>query len=360
MAKPPEPGLFGDAAPPQPRARSAPPKAVARGGVAPASDGPLAGAPDLPGEIRLGTSSWSFPGWKGIVWAGEHAEAALSRSGLAAYSAHRLFRTVSLDRTFYAPIDRTTYARYAAQTPDGFRFMVKAPAAVADPAIRAEGGRGMARNGAFLDPALATDIFVGPCLEGLGPKAGPLVFQLSPMPGEVHGGPAAFAERISAFFSALPRRHGGVEPIYALELRNAELVTPRLMRALGDAGVRHCLGLHPRMPDAARQAQALRALDGCAADGPYVAAGPLVVRWNLHRGLGYEEARGAYAPFDKLVDEDLPSRAVVARLAVDAWRTGRPVWVAANNKAEGSAPLTILKLAAAIADLIQRESGTSS
>ena len=155
------------------------------GGVTSAENGPLANVPVLPAGLHLGTSSWSFPGWKGIVYQGAHAEAALSRHGLAAYAGHRLLKTVSIDRTFYAAIDAAAYRHYAMQVPDGFRFLVKAPAAVADAALRGEDGRVLGENAAFLDPALAFDIFIGPCIEGLAGKAGPLVFQIPPMAAAV-------------------------------------------------------------------------------------------------------------------------------------------------------------------------------
>jgi hypothetical protein len=134
-------------------------------------------------------------------------------------------------------------------------------------------------------------------------------------------------------------------PLYALELRNAELLTPRLMRMLKEAGVRYCVGLHDRMPEVERQAAALKALDG---DTP----GDLVVRWNLHRGFLYQAARQRYEPFDRLVDEDPESRRMLARIAADAFKAGGRVWITANNKAEGSAPLSLLKLAGEIAEAL--------
>ena len=97
----------------------------------------------LPPRIHLGTSSWSFPGWTGLVYAPQGGrlptEHAIARRGLAAYAAHPLLRTVSLDRTFYAPLSADEFARYAAQVPEHFRFVVKAPAAITDPAIRRPG-----------------------------------------------------------------------------------------------------------------------------------------------------------------------------------------------------------------------------
>lgn len=333
-----QPGLFETPSPPKRRA-------AAGGEVQPASQSPLLQAPVLPSDIRLGTSSWFFPGWRGLVYEGVHPQTALSRKGLAAYAEIPLLRTVSLDRTFYAPISAVEYARYANQVPDDFSFVVKAPALVCDAVMRDEEGRGKVANPHFLDAAIAAREFVVPCLEGLGGKAGPLVFQVSPLPRGLVAEAATLIERLAAFFAALPRELGKHRPLYALELRNAELLTPRLMHMLAAAEVRYCVGLHDRMPEVERQAVALRALDG---DVP----GPLVVRWNLHRGFLYQAAKQRYEPFDRLVDEDIETRRILARLAADALKAKRKVWITANNKAEGSAPLSLLKLAQEIAQAL--------
>ena len=42
-------------------------------------------AAGLPPQIRLGTSTWSFPGWKGIVYGDDYSNSKLSRDGLTAY-----------------------------------------------------------------------------------------------------------------------------------------------------------------------------------------------------------------------------------------------------------------------------------
>lgn len=325
-------------------ARPGPP--VKRSGeVRPAPDSPLLQAPPLPAGIRLGTSSWFFPGWRGLVYERLHPQPTLSRHGLAAYSEIPLLRTVSLDRTFYAPISTADYQRYARQVPDGFSFVVKAPALVSDALARDEQGRGRVANPHFLDPGLAAREFIVPCLDGLGSTAGPLVFQISPLPRELLADAASLVERLAAFFAALPDRLGTRRPLYALELRNAELLTPRLMKMLAAAGVRYCIGLHDRMPEVERQAAALQVLD-------HVSPGPLVVRWNLHRGFRYQAAKQRYEPFDRLVDEDPETRLVLARMAVEAFGKGQEVWITANNKAEGSAPLSLLKLAEEIAKML--------
>ena len=146
-----QPELFEQSAPP--RRRSA-----AAGEVRPAWDSPLLQAPVLPTDIKLGTSSWFFPGWRGLVYDGVHPQVALSRKGLAAYAEIPLLRTVSLDRTFYASLTAVEYQRYAHQVPDSFSFVVKAPALVCDAVMRDEEGRGKVTNPHFLDAAIAARV----------------------------------------------------------------------------------------------------------------------------------------------------------------------------------------------------------
>lgn len=313
----------------------------------------------LPERVHLGTSSWSFPGWEGIVYGQAYSDSKLARDGLGAYGAHPLLRTVSIDRSFYAPLSVADYLRYAQQVPDDFRFIVKAPASVTDATLRAERGEPIAENPCFLDAPLAANEFVTPCLEGLGAKAGALVFQFPPLPDRILADPAAFVEKLGAFFDALPtlpsfgEGEGAADadaprPCYALEIRDACLLTPRLIRMLRERGVRYCVGLHARMPDPLRQAAALALLDG---EAP---CGPLIVRWSLHGGFKYEQAKAKYEPFNRLVDEDPATRSALAELAARYAIAGQPVLIVTNNKAEGSAPLTCIALAREIAAACER------
>ncbi len=294
----------------------------------------------LPARIRLGTSSWSFPGWTGLVYAAGNGKPAteqmLARRGLSAYARHPLFRTVSLDRTFYAPLTTAEFAHYAAQVPDDFRFVVKAPAAITDPVVRKAGSGEAARdNPTFLDAAAAASAFVRPAVAGLGPKAGPLVFQFPPLGRRMLADVPRLSARIAAFMTMLPRG-----PLYAVEVRDPDLITSAFAAALADSGAVPCLAVHARMPSVDLQARAF--------DVDTSAAGPLVVRWNLHAGRSYDDAKADYSPFNRIVEEDLPSRTALARLARTAAAAGRDVYVTINNKAEGSAPLSVEHLAAAI------------
>jgi uncharacterized protein YecE (DUF72 family) len=312
-------------------------------------------AADLPASVRLGTSSWSFPGWNGIVYGDDYSNSKLARDGLAAYGVHPLLRSVSIDRSFYAPLTVTDYLRYAQQVPDHFRFIVKAPALITDASVRGDRGEPVSANPCFLNAEMAARDFVEPCLAGLGRKAGALVFQFPPLPDQLLADPTVFVERLGAFLAALPPLPAPAEgaapgdaTCYAVEIRDGILLTPRFVRMLRAAGVRYCVGLHARMPDPLRQAAALALMDG---EAP---AGPLIVRWSLHSGFKYEQAKARYEPFDKLVDEDPHTRDTLAELAARYAIAGQPVLITTNNKAEGSAPLTCQKLARAIADEMAR------
>lgn len=268
----------------KPTKATKPPKQSKSRGVLPAPLQPEleAVAKRLPDAIHLGTSTWSFPGWRGIVYGDEYSNIKLSRDGLSAYGAHPLLRSVSIDRSFYAPLSLAEYARHASQVPDHFHFIVKAPASVTDAFVRGERGAPDAENPAFLNAQIAIDEFVMPCIGGLGAKAGALVFQFSPLPDAMIVEPARFIERLSGFLQALPPLEG--DTCYAVEIRDAVVLTPRFMRALREANVRYCIGVHARMPDVRRQARTLAMLDE---DG----LGPLIVRWSLHSGFRYEQAK---------------------------------------------------------------------
>jgi uncharacterized protein YecE (DUF72 family) len=313
--------------------------------AAPPSPDLLALAAQLPPQIHLGTSTWSFPGWNGIVYGDEYSNSKLSREGLTAYGAHPLLKTVSIDRSFYQALTVTEYLRYAQQVPEHFRFIVKAPMTITDATVRAERGEPVSMNPCFLNAQMAIDDFVTPCLEGLGAKAGALVFQLSPLPDQMLAQPAVFIERLAEFLMALPKLPDSA--CYAIEIRDGSLLTPRFIRTLKTAGVRYCVGIHARMPDPLRQAAALALLDG-------EPAGPLIVRWSLHGGFKYEQAKAKYEPFNQLVDEDPATRASLAELAARYALAGQPVVIAINNKAEGSAPLSCVELARAIIEAYAR------
>ncbi len=283
-------------------------------------------------ELRLGTMSWSFAGWRGVVYGENVSPKLLAESGLTAYAKHPLLRTVEIDRSFYDPLPASYFVGASRQVPDDFRFVVKAHEActlLRFPEHTRYGKRRGDTNERYLDAAYTSDAVVAPVAEGLGEKLGVLLFQF--VPQDV-GHPRAFAERLHTFLAALPR---GVP--YAVELRNPELLTRDYAAAL-DGLALHAHNVWGSMPSVLEQARLI----------PPRARKPLVVRWLMRRGDDYESARSRFLPFSRLVEPDLPNRRAIATLIAKALAHGVPAFVVVNNKAEGSAPASIFELARAI------------
>ena len=299
-------------------------------------------AQSLQPHLRLGTSSWNYPGWDGLVWDGEYPETNLSRYGLAAYAQHPLFRTVSVDRGFYRPLNVAQFAEYASQVSQDFRFVVKAPSLVTDALVRDESGRGMRQNPHFLNAEQAVQMFVEPALEGLGHRLGALVFQISPLPTAWLGQMPKLIDRLHSLLKAIPDlKSTAPDGVVAVEVRDPQWLCQQFIAALRDTGATYCMGLHAKMPHITEQLPILRALW----------PGPLVCRWNLnplHGAYGYEDAQALYSPYDKIVDPDPETRAALVRVIAGTANAGQNVFVTLSNKAEGSAPLSVIELARAI------------
>ena len=299
-------------------------------------------AATLPPHLRLGTSSWNYPGWAGLVWEGEYSETNLSRYGLAAYARHPLLRTVSIDRSFYRPLNVAQFAQYASQVGPDFRFVVKAPSLVTDALVRDESGKGMRTNPHFLNAEEAVQMFVEPALEGLGSKLGALVFQISPLPGAWFAHMPRLIDRLHLLLDRIPvLRKIAPDGVVAVEVRDPQWLGPQFVQALRATGATYCMGLHAKMPRIAEQLPILRALW----------PGPLVCRWNLnpiHGAYGYEDARDAYSPYDRIIDPDPETRAALVRVIAGTAKAGHNVFVTLSNKAEGSAPLSVIELARAL------------
>ncbi len=288
---------------------------VARVALAPVSAHVQQLATKLPRRVRVGTQSWIYPGWVGPLYAADTREPQLTHGALAAYAQHPLFRTVEIDRSYYEPLSREIYGQYARQVPDDFRFVAKAHGECT--AVRAGNPR-------LLDPAYATDFVVGPYIETLGAKAGPMVFQFSPFHLR---SPEKFAEKLHDFLSRLPKG-----PTYAVEVRNAEVLAGQYGPALASAGAVHCFNIWGGMPDVLSRAHAL----------PNAVRRPLVLRWITRPLDTHEAARVRYEPFSQLVEEDVARRQDVTELTA---QSEGDAYLLVSNKVEGSAPESVIRLA---------------
>lgn len=297
----------------------------------------------LPPWLHFGTSSWSFPGWENIVWRGRHSDDDLARFGLRAYAQHPLLRTVCIDRSYYGPLRAADVDAYAEQldeaaalAPSLPRFQVVSKVweeitTAVFPRHPRYGARAGERNPSFLDASR----FLSEVLAPYVPHAkhfGPFVFELTPMPKGTFDD-AALTDRIGSFLEALPTSFQ-----WAFELRNEELLTARWFDTLRAHGTAHVFTYWTAMPSLRVQ---------LARHGPLAASPFVIARLMLPPFTRYADKKAEYAPFDRLVtpQPDMQDDVLLLLRAV-LEANAKSVYVLANNKAEGSAPLTVKSLAA--------------
>jgi uncharacterized protein YecE (DUF72 family) len=285
-------------------------------------------AASLPSELRMGTSSWSFPGWQGIVYSRKRGTAHLAREGLSEYTQHPLLRTVGIDRSYYAPIPPDDLRGYADQLPDGFECCVKAPAAVTSP-VQTGFGRHAANPDYLSVTRLSADL-IDPLAADFSGHTGPLILQFSPPGRGRRESPDKFVEDLDRFLEGVGRRCR-----CAVEIRDKWVLTDAYRRVLARHGAAHVYNYWSAMPMPGAQARFIP-----PEEQPFV-----MTRLLLRPGTWYEEQREVFAPFDRIAAPDDAMRRDVLGIVRRAAAVGRRTYLLVNNKAEGSAPLTIEALA---------------
>ena len=166
-------------------------------------------------ELRIGTCSWRFPSWQGLVYS-----APKGINYLQEYAEQ--YDSVEIDRWFWSlfgedsvglpqPADVEEYRR---SVPDDFVFTVKAPNSVtlthfykkrkSDPLVE---------NPYFLSLSLFRTFLSR--LEPLGDTLGPVMFQFEYLNKKKLASQSRFQERFEAFSAELPADYQ-----YGLEIRN--------------------------------------------------------------------------------------------------------------------------------------------
>jgi uncharacterized protein YecE (DUF72 family) len=111
----------------------------------------------VPGGLFIGTAGWSIPRASAVHFDGDG-------SHLQRYS--RMLRGAEINSSFHRPHAHAAYARWAASTPDHFRFAVKLPRTITHELK-------LRRARPLLERILEET-------SGLGQKRGPLLVQLPP------------------------------------------------------------------------------------------------------------------------------------------------------------------------------------
>jgi uncharacterized protein YecE (DUF72 family) len=168
-------------------------------------------------QVWIGTSGWTYDGWRGPFY----PEDVPKRRWLEWYGGQ--FPSTEINGSFYRTPSLEAVQQWRAQTPDEFLFAWKASKFI----THWKRLTGKCANSLEL---METRLKV------LGPKLGPVLFQLPPQF-------KADRERLASFLKMLPRRRK-----YAFEFRDASWYENDILNLLRKRNVSLCLSDHHDAP----------------------------------------------------------------------------------------------------------------
>jgi uncharacterized protein YecE (DUF72 family) len=167
----------------------------------------MAGAAEV--NVRVGTSGYSYPAWKGNFY----PEKIAAKDMLSFYAGR--FSTVEINNTFYRMPKEEVLSGWAAQVPESFTFVIKGSQRITHIKRLKECGEPLG----YLYRVTAT----------LGSRLGPLLFQLPPNFRKD-------VPRLRSFFEQMPERRR-----VAVEFRHASWFDDETFGALRDNGAALCV-----------------------------------------------------------------------------------------------------------------------
>jgi uncharacterized protein YecE (DUF72 family) len=291
----------------------------------------------IPPNVHFGASTWTYPGWKGLVYSRDYPTTGAGAEMLEEYARFPLFSTVGVDSTFYAPATDKMLRAYADVLPPGFQCLTKVWDRITVHTFSEARDKRKAgeRNPDFLNADLFANEVWAPFAEHFAEHTGPFIFEFQTIARKDKVSPQDFAGMLDEFLDKLPS--GGR---YAVEVRNAEFLTPAYFAVLREHDAGHVFSSWTRMPSIGMQLD----LPGS------IPATFIVARALLRPGRTYQTAVDAFAPYDRIQDPNPELRSDLVRLVEAAEALRIPAYLIVNNRAEGSAPRTI----AAVAGLLHQ------
>jgi uncharacterized protein YecE (DUF72 family) len=286
--------------------------------------------PDFAPFLKIGTCSWKYDSWKGLVY--DEAKKYHPDDYLRDYARH--FKSVEVDQWFWSLFapgpklpETKTVKSYAAAVPDDFIFTVKAPNSLTLTHFYAkkEAGQGLLAgqpNKHFLDVGLL-NLFLER-LSPLGRKLGPIMFQFEYLNKSKMPTKEAFFERLDSFFSLAPR-----DFIYSVEIRNPNYLSPAFFDFLKARRLGFVFLEGYYMPPIASVFEKFK---------PETADFSIV---RLHGGDRLEIETETGEVWDKIVSPKPQGIQAAARIVRHNIERKILSYVNVNNHFEGSAPLTI-------------------
>ena len=277
--------------------------------------------------LRIGTCSWKYPSWKGLVYSAEK-----KINFLEEFS--RQYDTVEVDQWFWSLFGEdkvqlpkpATVDEYLSSVPSDFKFTIKAPNAITLTHFykHLTGGK-LVRNPYFFSVPLFERF-----LELISPlknHLGLIMLQFEYLNRQKMPGIGEFLDRLSGFLRRLP----AWAPI-AIETRNPQFFSPEYFSFLEDRGLSQVFIQGYYMPD----------IRGIYRRFSSAVTNPVVIRLHGYERDEIEKKTGkTYNTIVAPKDEELPG---VIEMIQDLRSRGIHTYLNVNNHYEGSAPLTIEKI----------------
>ncbi|MGZ3693837.1 MAG: DUF72 domain-containing protein [Bdellovibrionota bacterium] len=274
--------------------------------------------------VYLGTCSWKYRGWEGMIYQGGYAsEAQFQRSSLREYTS--AFPTVSVDFTYFAWPLRDMMAYLVESTPENFKLCPKVTKRItlsSFPNLPAYGKWAGQPNPDYLNAELFKEQFLAP-ISVLKDRMGVVIFEFS-------GPDVSELEAFEKFFRTIPRDFP-----YAVEIRNPALVTPEFYSLLRSLELAPVFSHWTKMPSVYSQFETYLKSGGSEDQGPLVAIS--LVR----SGRSFEEAVSLFQPYGETKDVYQEARTELAMIGTFAMQSKRKAYILVSNRLEGSAPFTI-------------------
>lgn len=284
-------------------------------------------------RIYIGTSSWKYDGWLDQIYTRERyvSRGKFSQKQFEAECIKEFaetFPVVCGDFSFYQFPSPEFWKKLFTGAPPALRFALKVPEEVTVevfPKHPRYGPRAGRKNESFENADALRALFLEP-LEPYRARIACLIFEY----GARGTAPKEFVAKLARFFDQLPETFR-----YAVEVRNREYLMDPYFDALRAHRTAHVFNGWTKMPSLGEQIAMRHAFT----------TDFTVVRALLRAGRAYETAVAAFAPYDKIQDENPEGRQALRELIQRMREEKRASYIFVNNRFEGNAPETIRAIA---------------
>jgi uncharacterized protein YecE (DUF72 family) len=177
------------------------------------------------GRVRVGVGGWVFEPWRGNFY-----PEGLAQKRELDYASRRL-TSIEINGTYYGSQKPESFARWYAETPDGFVFAVKGPRFATNRRVLAEAGESIER-------------FFGSGVLELKDKLGPVNWQFMATK-------KLDLDDFAAFLALLPKSVEGLTIRHAVEVRHPSFRTPDFVALAREHGVAVIVALESDYPQIA-------------------------------------------------------------------------------------------------------------